>query len=385
MTLFYDHNFPPAVPASSKNTSICLFVPCGYRLDIGNSPELESGQQKPLPQTRRFKKNLSGHAAEKRRTLMKPALPKMQSKISSSNGFDFKPLAVIALIMAIAGCAPELMITEPTPQIFGTPVLVGNLANQQISEASGLASSGLYPGALWVINDGGNDPLLYSIGIDGADLGTFRVEGASNYDWEALASFRLQDTAYLLIADVGDNWEQRETCTLYVVKEPTITATGLDDRPVVGIAWQIRFTYEDGPNDCEAVAVDTAAQRVLLLTKRSLPPVLYELPLQPADPDITALARRLTTIPLFDWPTAIDIAPDGLSAVVLTYNNAFLFARSQKEDWSAAFNKKPRPLNFNRLNQQEAICFGFYEKSVYVTSEQLPTPLVRIDLEAETN
>ena len=306
----------------------------------------------------------------------------MQPKISGPTEFEFKTLAVVAVIIAIAGCAPELMITAPPPQVVGEPVWVGNLANQQISEASGLASSGLYPGALWVINDGGNDPLLYTIGIDGADLGAFRVEGASSHDWEALGSFRLQDTAYLLIADVGDNWEQRKTYTLYVVKEPSITATGLGNQPVAGIAWQIQFTYEDGPRDCEAVAVDTAGQRVLLLTKRSLPPVLYELPLKPADPDTPALARRLTTIPHFSSPTAMDIAPDGLSAVVLTYNNAYLFSRSQKEDWAAAFNKKPRPLNFNQLNQQEAICFGFYGKSVYVTSEQLPAPLVRIDLEA---
>ncbi len=314
--------------------------------------------------------------------LEKRVTPKMQFKINSLSEFGFKTLAVAAVVIVFAGCVPELMITEPTPKVLAEPVLVGNLANQQISEASGLASSGLYPGALWVINDGGNDPLLYTIGIDGSDLGTFRVEGASNRDWEALASFRLQDTAYLLIADVGDNWEQRKTCTLYVVEEPIITDAGLSNEPAVRIAWQIDFTYEDGPRDCEAVAVDTARLRVLLLAKRGLLPALYELALQPADPDATALARRLTHISHFNWPTAMDIAPDGLSAVVLTYNNAYLFSRNQKEDWIAAFNKKPRPLNFNPLSQQEAICFGFYGKSVYVTSEQLPAPLVRIDLEA---
>lgn len=277
-----------------------------------------------------------------------------------------------------------MVITEATPQVIGESIRVGNLENQQISEASGLASSGLYPGALWVINDGGNEPLLYSIGIDGSDLGAFRVEGASNYDWEALASFQLQNTAYLLIADVGDNWEQRKTCTLYVVKEPLITATGLDSAPAVGIAWQIRFAYEDGPHDCEAVAVDTAGQRILLLAKRSLPPVLYELPLQSADSDTPLLARRLASIPHFSWPTGMDIAPDGLSAVVLTYSHAYLYSRSQKEDWAAAFGKMPRLLSFNQLKQQEAICFGFYGKTVYVTSEQLPAPLVRIDLQTES-
>ena len=135
----------------------------------------------------------------------------------------FKCLVVATMLIALAGCATEVMLTELTPQEIGKAVTVGNLANPQITEASGLAASRLYPEILWAINDGGNDPVLYAVGIDGADLGTFRVEDADNYDWEALASFELQDTAYLLIADVGDNWNQREPSSLYVVEEPDIT------------------------------------------------------------------------------------------------------------------------------------------------------------------
>ena len=289
---------------------------------------------------------------------------------------------LIAAMTLILNCATERPITKITPaQRFGKAVSVGNLANTQINEASGLASSRLYPSVLWVINDGGNDPMLYAVGIDGADLGSFRVEGASNYDWEALASFQLQDTAYLLIADVGDNWEQRQTSSLYVVEEPSIIKTGLSDDTPVSIAWHIRFTYEDGPRDCEAVAVDAAHQRVLLLSKRSLPPVLYELPLQPVEDDTIAVAQRLTMVPHFNWPTAMDLSPDALWAVVLTYNSVYLFSRNPNEDWSNAFKKQPQRLHFTQLSQQEAACFGFYGKSVYVTSEKRPAPLIRIDLE----
>jgi hypothetical protein len=288
---------------------------------------------------------------------------------------------VMALLIIWAGCATEMKITEPTPREIGESVKVGNLANPQITEASGLASSRLYPSLLWVINDGGNDPLLYAVGIDGADLGTFRVEDAENYDWEALASFELQDTAYLLIADVGDNWEQRKTCSLYVVKEPAITQIGLSNDTAVNIVWRIRFTYEEGPRDCEAVAVDAARRRVLLMSKRGLVPTLYELPLQPTEDDTIAVARRLTAVPYFSWPTAMDLSPDDLSAVVLTYNGAYLFFRRQNQDWADAFEKQPQHLLFSNLRQQEAACFGFYGKSVYVTSEKIPAPLVRIELE----
>jgi hypothetical protein len=296
----------------------------------------------------------------------------------------YKQLVLMTLIVTIVGCTANMLLQEPSPPLIGEAVILGNLENKKISEASGLASSRLYPGLLWAINDGGHDPLLYAVGIDGADLGTFRVEGADNIDWEALASFRWQDSAYLLIADVGDNWEQRQTVTLYIVKEPAITATGIDNGRVASIAWQIRFKYEDGPQDCEAVAVDAVRQRVMLLSKRKLTPVLYELALKPIDPDTIAVANRLSTVPHFNWPTAMDLTPDGLSAVVLTYNNGYLFKRRQNEDWPSAFERKPQRLRFDSLFQQEAVSFGFYGKSVFVTSERLPAPLVRIDLETET-
>jgi hypothetical protein len=317
--------------------------------------------------------------------MLKTAAQTNQNGIKDTAGLKLKPLVFMAVIITAAGCAADLLTKDPSPPVVGEPVIAGKLENTQINEASGLASSRLYPGLLWAINDGGDDPLLYAVGSDGTDLGTFRVEGAKNFDWEALASFRLRDTAYLLIADVGDNWEQRQTVTLYVVKEPAITATGIDNGRVAAIAWQIRFTYEDGPLDCEAVAVDAANQRVFLFSKRSLPPVLYELPLQPVDQDTTAVAHRLTTVPHFNRPTAMDLSPDGLSAVVLTYNNGYLFRRRQNEDWPSAFKRRPQRLRFNRLFQQEAVCFGFYGKSVFVTSERIPAPLVRINLEAEAD
>ena len=287
---------------------------------------------------------------------------------------------LLSVIIALAGCTADVFTKDASPEVVGTPQRAGKLENPRLKEVSGMAASSLFPGLLWAVNDGGDDPLLYAVGSDGADLGTFRVEEAVNYDWEALASFRLQESAYLLIADVGDNWAQRLTVTLYVVKEPSITTTGLASGAAVPIAWQIDFTYEDGPHDCEAAAVDPAAQSVLLLTKRGLSPTLYEIPLQPTAADEPIVARRLASVPHFSWPTDMDLSPDGLAAVVLTYNHAYLFRRRPGDEWPEAFQKKPRRLRFETLMQQEAACFGFYGQSVWVTSERSPAPLVRIEL-----
>jgi hypothetical protein len=290
-------------------------------------------------------------------------------------------LAIVAAILVFWGCAADMLTKSAPLKVVGQPQRAGKLEHPQLKEVSGLAASSLYPGLLWAINDGGDDPLLYAVGSDGADLGTFRVKGAKNDDWEALASFRLQDSAYLLIADVGDNWQQRRAVTVYVVREPAITAAGLGGDTAVPIAWQMDFTYEDGPQDCEAAAVDPVTQRVLLLTKRGMSPMLYDIPLQPAAGDTPLVARRLASVPHFKWPTDMDLSPDGLTAVVLTYNHAYLFRRRSGGKWPEALQKKPRRLRFETLMQQEAACFGFYGKTVWVTSERRPAPLIRIELD----
>ncbi|MGD8610939.1 MAG: hypothetical protein PVJ44_02475 [Desulfobacterales bacterium] len=311
---------------------------------------------------------------------MKPKAFKKQSANQQVKGCWLEPVVIVAAFLMFTACAADMLTKGAPPEVVGEPQRTGQLENPRLNEVSGLAASSLYPGLLWAVNDGGDDPLLYAVGSDGADLGTFRVEGAVNFDWEALASFRLQGSAYLLIADVGDNWEQRQTVTIYVVEEPSITATGLGSDAAVPIAWQIHFIYEDGPQDCEAAAVDPATQSVLLLTKRGMSPMLYEIPLRPAAAATPLVARRLVSVPHFNWPTGMDLSPDGLAAVVLTYNHAYLFRRRPGDKWSEAFQKKPRRLRFETLMQQEAACFGFYGKSVWVTSERSPTPLVRIEL-----
>ena len=102
----------------------------------------------------------------------------------------------------------------------------------------------------------------------------------ANRDWEDLSSFRIGALAYLLVADTGDNDAKRKHVQLYVVPEPDLD---LDDKVKVEPAWKVDFVYPGGPRDAEAVAVDTANQRVLVLTKRTLPPELYEVPLTPGD------------------------------------------------------------------------------------------------------
>ena len=111
------------------------------------------------------------------------------------------------------------------------------------------------------------------------NVARFRVKGAKNIDWEDLASFDLGGRHYLMVADTGDNGGLRRTLQLHAFEEPARLRDGGTLEP----AWSIAFRWPDGPRDCEAVAVDAAAGRVLLVSKKRRPPELFDLPLHPPD------------------------------------------------------------------------------------------------------
>jgi len=299
-------------------------------------------------------------------------------------------------LMTAAGETPLKEVLQRAP--YKQAVFLGNLANADIIEASGMAASRLRADVLWLLNDGGNDPYLYAAGRNGSDLGRVRILNAPNVDWEDLATFRFDNSAYLLIADVGDNKAQRTDYYLYIVREPEIGGHLSDDAAGLDWKWRIRFMYADGPRDCEAVAVDPLQKIILLLSKRRVPPVLYELPLQTESSHSLHIARRVTVIenipqptaddliedPKFGrfraQPTALDISPDGSLMAVLAYKNAFLYKRSANEHWSAVFQRSPLLITMPQLRQAEALCFDSQGRSLYVTSEKRPAPIYRLDI-----
>ena len=201
--------------------------------------------------------------------------------------------AIFGVLMPAAAGA-----SESGQGLYGPVEQTGAIVDPEISEASGLAASSLDDTLFWVINDSGNPATLFAIARDGRVRAKYTID-APNYDWEDLAAFSLDNTAYLLIADIGDNLAVRPVCNLYIVAEPKVTDTTPATVPaLLPVKWRIEFRYPDGPRDCESVAVDARRKRILLLSKRDKPPVLYELPLLPASGVIQAEpVGPVTTIP----------------------------------------------------------------------------------------
>ena len=293
---------------------------------------------------------------------------------------------------------PVLVLLASCTDVTDAPVagssivdVTGRLEYRQLDETSGIAQSRRDEDLLWAVNDDGA-PVLYGIGRDGRKRGGVQIRKANNRDWEDLETFELNDTAYLLIADVGDNAARRRDVRLYVVQEPDPGQDKAD------IAWEIDFSYPDGPRDVEAVAVDVVNERVLVVSKRDIPARLYAVPLRPDSDRKKILAEFLGVVDSLPqptrrninvasitanryWqPTSLAIAADNQSAVLLTYGGIYFYSRSPGEDWVYAFRRVPLVLPLSRLPGAESITMSTNGNAAFVTTEGRRAPLLRVDL-----
>ena len=303
--------------------------------------------------------------------------------------------ASILISILLVGCSPaEPEASEKSSDREVRPVLAGRLENRDIDEASGIAHSQRTAGVYWVINDSGK-PRLHPIDERGRALGRVKLDGAKLSDWEDIASFTLDGQPYLLVGDIGDNDADRKDVRLYVVEEPE------PDDKEAEVAWEFDYRYPDGPKDAEAVAVDVENERVLVLTKRQIPAVLYELPLRPED-DERQVAMPVGT-PMLpqprrqdiqfapktkNWwwqPTGMDLSNDGRAAVILTYRGVFYYLRRPGEAWIDALRRKPLALSTGDYGEAESVSFNADGTAIFITLEGRGAPVVRIDLERTTD
>ena len=213
---------------------------------------------------------------------------------------------VVVAIVIIVACQPapaEDGISD-NPRRAESPkaIQIATLANTDILESSGLAASRTTSNLLWTHNDSGDGPRLFAFDLSGQDLGVVSLAGVTAIDWEDIASFRRDETGWLLVADVGDNIRRRETCQLHLLPEPT------RDEPTATVRSTIHFRYESGPNNCEAVAVDGTTKTVLLATKLALASEIFELAMPSNATSQVLVARSIATIPI-PLVTALDISP----------------------------------------------------------------------------
>lgn len=272
-------------------------------------------------------------------------------------------------IMALIG--PSVLALESRID-YGDGRVIGTLPYNPINESSGLARGRNKGHFFWTHNDSGDTNRLFSFKSTGELVAQLTITGATNTDWEDMASFSHNGVSYLLVGAIGDNYARRDHYRIHLIREPVLEPSSRTLILSTEVERTIEFMYEDGPHDCESLAVDPA-NGVLYLVSKITPEygdqcAVYSLPLWGNNTG-RRTARRLTYLDMPPVTTGMDISSDGRRAIITTYQDAYEFIREEDETWRQAFRQSPRRISMPQRDKGESICYGLDGQTLYLTSE----------------
>ncbi len=195
---------------------------------------------------------------------------------------------------------------------------------EAVRESSGIAPVSGSDHLFWTHNDSGGAPELFVVDLEGREGGRVRVPGASNRDWEDLATGTCPEGGRCLyIADTGDNRETRRDPAIYRIPEP------LPEDSVSAPARRFALRFPHGARDVEALYL-LPQETLFLVTKgRNHPVEVYRVPpLEGEEPLVPELIQVLTDGPVLlpRMVTGAGATPDGALVVIRTYE-AMVFHR----------------------------------------------------------
>ena len=224
--------------------------------------------------------------------------------------------AVPAAASAVASAASVRSAAPATVQF--------TIADDRITESSGLATSRRFKGVVYTHNDSEDDARVFALGSDGRTRAVLTLDGVQARDWEAIATGSDDDgRPALYIGDIGDNlggaWPE---IWIYRILEPT----KLTDQTVS--SQRYRFRYADGPRDAEAMLVDPGTNRIYIVSKQAGGGAFYAAPQQLSTTKVNVL-KKVAAAPAM--VTDGSFSPDGSRIVLRDYVFAYIFVRPDNE------------------------------------------------------
>lgn len=256
-----------------------------------------------------------------------------------------------------------------------------NVVHGELNESSGITRSGRSADVFWTHNDSGGKSVLYAFDLKGKVLGTLRLTGAKNRDWEdmAIGPGPKPKQPYLYVGDIGDNGRRRESISIYRVLEPAKLNPDGDKTAAVE---KFEFTYPGTPHDAEAMFVHPKSGDLYIVTKtrRKEKPVVFKA----AAPHKAGTSRELTKVRELDLPddavgsmlgriTGAAISPDGSRVVLCGYSISYegVLPKNAKS-FDEIFAQSWNPLNLGQRAQGEGATYAADGLTLIATSEGVP-------------
>jgi len=270
-----------------------------------------------------------------------------------------------------------------------------------INEASGIEASNEFPGRLYHINDSGGGQFFYITDPSGTKTQRIRIEGSvpKRSDFEDLSlGGCFNNKSCVFIADIGDNRKIREFVEIIVIEE--LKEYGHSVYPMK----RLKLVYPDRPHNAEGLAVHPNGDIYILTKEEDLdkseayPSKLYRLSNEKWQNTENKM-QLLKYVAEIDFPnlnpsgtaygqivSAFDIAPDGKSFLVLTYENAFEFnidlsQLGMKEAQGLKKGQDYNMIELKSLPQQESISYLPNGKGFLYNTEfhWVEAPIIRVD------
>jgi len=242
----------------------------------------------------------------------------------------------VLVLVAVFGAAANLASGSDARPVWKMrspehPRRTGTFQHPRLTESSGVAASRRRPGVLWTLNDSGHAPWIFATDTLGRDLGAFRVTGAEDGDWEAIALGPCGLRECLYIADTGDNDENRRQVRIYRVPEPAVPASS----PTTPSADVLELRYPDGRRDVEAALVGSDGTIFLFSKGRHGRAWAYRVPARAWKQRGTVVAEALGELPiatggLGNLVTDAALSPTGDRVAIRTYLAVFLFTLTRR-------------------------------------------------------
>lgn len=271
---------------------------------------------------------------------------------------------------------------------YSPPIITGKISNPEITESSGLAASKCQPDVYWTHNDSGDDAFIYAINRSGGRLGTWRVIGASNVDWEDIALFKdSQGNCTIYIAEIGDNSNKRIEHIIYRLPEPTVTLADADSSRQgpreTGHSEAIRFSYPDSNHNAETLLIEPKTANIYVVTKSIAGPAgVYRIRSEYGTNQIVK-AEKIAEISMPAIPNGLvtggAISPDGRCVVICDYSGAYeLTLPDKSKDFDEIWRQPPESIDVGKRNIGEAITYTADGLSLILTSEGKKSPVIEV-------
>ncbi len=293
-------------------------------------------------------------------------------------------------------CCVGILFSTHLALAADTPVKsthVATLEDKRINESSGLAIGLRNPGVFWTLNDSGGGPFIYAFNREGKNLTRCEILGAANFDWEEIASGPGADgQPALYLADIGDNLLFRAQIVIYRIAEPLIDTAAAPAETQARDVVKLTAAYPDGSHNAEAILCHPKTGRLHIITKSddgkcgvySLPETVTADGVMKMERiaaiEFPALARSGKRTKDNCMSTAACFAPDASRIAVCTYSSIYEWTIPAGGGIAAAFAAPPRRIEQPLLPQSEALCYDPDSRSIWITSERLPTPLWRVEV-----